>query len=164
MSDDDRLTSALTSAGPALLAYFRRRVAADDAADLVAETMVVAWRRRRSLPVSEEEARMWLFGVARNVLLNAQRSERRRWSMADRLRERLTAEPVMPDDEAVEVRDAIAQLPVDLAELVRLVHWDGWRVAEAAELLGIPASTARSRHARAKDLLRDALSPVHLSG
>jgi RNA polymerase sigma-70 factor (ECF subfamily) len=38
------------------------------------------------------------------------------------------------------------------------VHWDGFSVAEAAALLGIPASTARGRHQRAKDDLRAALS------
>lgn len=61
-------------------------------------------------------------------------------------------------DAGADVRDAIARLEPDLAELVRLVHWDGFSLADAAELLGIPASTARGRYQRAKSELRAALS------
>ncbi len=56
------------------------------------------------------------------------------------------------------MRDAIDRLAPDLGELVRLVHWERFSLAEAAELLGIPASTARGRYQRAKDDLRIALS------
>jgi RNA polymerase sigma-70 factor (ECF subfamily) len=60
------------------------------------------------------------------------------------------------DDEA-QVRAAIGALPDDLAELVRLVYWDGFSIEQAASHLGVPASTLRGRHARAKRALRDAL-------
>lgn len=56
------------------------------------------------------------------------------------------------------MRDAIARLDADRAEIVRLVHGDGFSLAEASELLGIPASTARGRYQRAKEELRAALS------
>ncbi|WP_460795718.1 RNA polymerase sigma factor [Microbacterium sp. GXF0217] len=56
------------------------------------------------------------------------------------------------------MRDAIGRLEPDLAELVRLVHWDRLSLTDAAELLGIPASTARGRYQRAKEQLRAALS------
>ena len=60
-------------------------------------------------------------------------------------------------DDGAEVRDAIARLEPDLAELVRLVHWERFTIAEAAVVLGVPASTARGRYAKAKDALRAAL-------
>src|SRR6478609_6644829 len=60
-------------------------------------------------------------------------------------------------DEGADVRDAIARLDPDLAELVRLVHWERLTLVQAAELLGIPDSTARGRYARAKEELRVAL-------
>jgi len=47
-----------------------------------------------------------------------------------------------------------------MAELVRLVHWDGLTITDAAEVLGIPASTAQGRYQRAKELLRLALDPA----
>lgn len=159
MSNDARFATALASASPALLSYFRRRAESDAAADLLAETMVTAWRRNSDLPSDPEQARMWLFGIARNVLLNAQRGERRRWRLADKVRDAL-ALSAPASDHGIEVRDAIARLPDELAELVRLVHWEGLTIAQAAGVMGISASTARSRYQRAKSELRTALGAV----
>jgi RNA polymerase sigma factor (sigma-70 family) len=153
-----RLDAALSAASPSLLAYLQRRVGIDDAPDLLGETMVVAWRRVADLPDDPERARMWLFGIARATLLNHARGERRRWALADRIRATAGIRTTSPAaDEGAEVRDAIARLDPDRAELVRLIHWDGLSLVEAAELLGIPSSTARSRYAKAKDELRMAL-------
>ena len=63
-----------------------------------------------------------------------------------------------PDAEGVEIHEAIASLPPAQAELVRLVHWDGLSLVDAAEVMGIGASTARSRYASAKQNLRRALA------
>lgn len=68
-----------------------------------------------------------------------------------------------PADHGLEVRDAIARLDPELAELVRLVHWDGFSLGEVAALEGIPASTVRSRYAHAKRELAVALG-VEASG
>lgn len=164
-ADRSRITDAIAENSPDLLAYFERRVGPDDAADLLAETMMTAWRRGGSIPPSPEEARMWLFGVARNVLANAERSERRRWRLADRLRLLLDPRPERDAaDAGAEVRDAVARLEPDLAELVRLIHWDGFGVAEAGAVLGWNPSTARTRYARAKSDLKaslDVASAVH---
>ena len=155
---DEPLTRALESSASDLLAYLERRVGADDAPDLLGETMVVAWRRVKELPSDDERARMWLFGIARGTLLNHSRGQRRRWALADRIRlqvrESATAPPA---DEGAEVRDAIDRLELELAELIRLVHCERLSVAGASGLLGIPASTARGRYQRAKDQLRAAL-------
>lgn len=154
MTDAQRLTVALADASPALLAYLERRAGADDAPDLLGETMVVAWRRVEELPADDERARMWLFGIARGTLQNHARGVRRRWALADRIRHSV-ASPVAPAaDRGLEVRDAIARLEPDLAEIVRLVHWDGFTLAEVAELLGRPASTVRGRYQRARAELR----------
>ncbi len=161
MSEATRLTAALTDASAALLAYLARRVGPDDAADLLGETMVVAWRRVADLPQEPERARMWLFGIARGTLRNHARGERRRWALADRIRGSVSVDAASPPaDDGAEVRDAIERLDPDLAELVRLVHWDRFSLAEAAEILGIPASTARGRYQRAREELRAALGVV----
>ncbi len=152
------LEIALAAASPRLLAYLQRRVGFDDAPDLLGETMVVAWRRVKDLPEDPERARMWLFGIARGTLLNHARGEHRRWALADRIRVSAAIDTVSPAaDEGAEVRDALERLDPDRAELVRLVHWDRLSLVEAAELLGIPSSTARSRYAKAKEELRVAL-------
>jgi len=158
-ADDARLTSVLETAASDLLAYLERRVGSDDAPDLLGETMVVAWRRIRDLPKDEERARMWLFGIARGTVQNHARGERRRWALAERIRLQVRESQTAPAaDAGADVRDAIDRLDSDLAELVRLVHWERFSLVDAAELLGIPASTARGRYQRAKDHLRAALS------
>ena len=155
---DDGVTRALAASSADLLAYLQRRVGADDAPDLLGETMVVAWRRVSDLPDDPERARMWLFGIARTTLLNHARGERRRWALADRIRTDTTTDAAAPAaDEGADVRDAIARLDPDAAELVRLVHWERLTLVEAATVLGIPDSTARGRYARAKEELRAAL-------
>lgn len=156
--DDARLAQALAAAAPDLLAYLQRRVGPDDAPDLLGETMVVAWRHADNLPADPERARMWFFGIARGTLLNHTRGERRRWALADRIRGHARTDAAAPAaDDGADVRDAIARLDPDLAELVRLVHWERLSLSEAAEVLDIPASTARGRYAKAKDELRVAL-------
>lgn len=156
----DRLSEAIARNSPDLLRYLERRLGTEDAADALAEIMMTAWRRVDSLPAGAEPARMWLFGIARNVVTNVARGERRRWSLADRFREALAAAPTegRPADEGIEVRDAIARLDPEQAELVRLVHWEGFSIAEAGEILGIAASTARSRYQRARADLKAALT------
>jgi DNA-directed RNA polymerase specialized sigma24 family protein len=59
--------------GRAILEYALRRVEErEDAADVVAETFLVAWRRIGEVPIGEE-ARLWLYGVARLTLANLHR-------------------------------------------------------------------------------------------
>ena len=57
-----------------VLAYARRRIGADEAEDVLAETFLVAWRRRDDVP---DDALPWLYAVAGNVLRNRTRSARR---------------------------------------------------------------------------------------
>ena len=56
-----------------------------------------------------------------------------------------------------DVRDAVRRLPEHLRELVMLVHWDRFTLVEAAELMNINSSTARSRYAAARLALQEAL-------
>lgn len=158
----ERLTDALTASSPDLLRYFQRRLPVHDAADGLAELMLAAWRRVDSTPAGAEQSRMWLFGIARHVVTNAARSERRRWSLTERFREVLRTSPTegRPSDDGTEVRDAIRRLSSVQAELVRLIHWDGFAIAEAARILGISPSTARTRYQRARADLKTALSEL----
>lgn len=81
----------------AILGYALRRTASpDDAADILAETFLTAWRRLDELP-SGDEARLWLYGVARRILANFYRGERRRSALADRLKAELADSYVPPE-------------------------------------------------------------------
>lgn len=144
-----------------LLAYFEYRSRGAEAADLLSETMATAWRRIDAMPDDITEARMWLFGIARNVLANAERAAQRRWKLADKLRAHLvTAPPPEDDQRTIEVRDAVSRLAPDLRELVGLIHWDGFSISDAASIIGIPASTARTRYQVARQQLAQSLDLV----
>ena len=145
-----------------ILAYLVRRVDnREDAADLFGDTYLIAWRRRRSMPTEPEAARKWLFVVARNTLLNHYRSNRRRGDLTESLRSELRRQEALgepPTEEQLDVRRAIDSLDHRLAELVRLVHWDGWSIADASEIMGISASTGRTRYAAARSKLQKLLA------
>ena len=148
---------------PRLLAYFTRRVQPiEDAADLLSETLLVAWRRRAAVPHDvDNEQIIWLFSVAANVLSNHRRGRRRSNQLVDALRSALIEEA--RDDTAVSdvritVLRALDAVPAASAEIVRLVHWDGLTLTEAGQLLGITASAARSRYATARARLHDELT------
>lgn len=154
----DRTTTVLTENADDLLRYFRRRVGDDDAPDLLADTLMTAWRRAPVLPQDPNEARAWLFGIAHKTLLNYRRGIQRHNRLADRVRTVLaTADAVDGADAGLDVRDAINALDSKYAEIVRLVHWEGFTLAQAADILGQPASTVRNHYQQAKQRLREAL-------
>jgi RNA polymerase sigma-70 factor (ECF subfamily) len=145
----------------ALLAYALRRVdRPEEAADVVAETMLVAWRRLDDVPPGAE-ARPWLFGVARRVLANRRRGARRRHRLGERLRVDLAALLGADDLGNVEtnlvVRAALDRLDPDDREILRLTSWEGFAPHEIAVVLGMPAATVRTRLHRARLRLREEL-------
>ena len=157
-----RFDEAVQANGPDLHAYLARRLGPVDAGDALGEVYATAWRRRSKLPADDTEARMWLFGVAANVLRNAQRGQQRRRSLLDRVRHHAVADEgeAGAGELTDAVQEAIDRLAPAQAELVRLRHWDGFTLQEAATILGIPASTARTRYAAARQQLRQLLATL----
>jgi len=149
---DARVAALFADCSRDLLRYFRRRARPhEEAADLLAELFLTAWRKRKSIPDDAEEARMWLFGAAHNTLRNWARGQRRHDERGVRLRDELRAIGSSPDLD--EVRTAIKRLPANQAELVRLVHWEGFSIVQAARILGLSESTTRGRYQRARNRL-----------
>ena len=151
----DAVADSLQANVADLLRYLQRRVG-DEAPDVLSETMLVAWRAR-DMPTDATQARMWLFGIARMVALGHGRDASRRLKLAERLHG-LVESVVWPDDDvAIDVRQAIDSLPEEQAELVRLVHWEGFSLADAAQVMGLNASTARGRYQKAREDLATVL-------
>jgi RNA polymerase sigma-70 factor (ECF subfamily) len=137
-----------------------RRVAHPaDAADVVAESFLVAWRRIEDAPTGAD-ARPWMFGVARRVLANARRGERRRLALADRLRTHLTDVVPPPDDSGSDVVRALGGLSEDDQELLRLVAWEELARDEIAIVLGISRAAVRVRLHRARRRLAEQLEAL----
>ncbi|HEU4737225.1 MAG TPA: sigma-70 family RNA polymerase sigma factor [Solirubrobacterales bacterium] len=143
--------------GRAILAYALRRVeGAEDAADVVAETFLVAWRRLDEVPVGDG-GRLWLYAVARRMIANLHRAERRRTRLGQRLAESMRIELATqppPAGEVAEVLRAMGGLDGDDRELLLLVSWEELSPSEAAKVLGISSLAARSRLHRARRRLR----------
>jgi len=138
----------------------RRAARPEDAADVVAETILVAWRRIDEVPQGDA-APLWLFGVARRVLANSRRSIRRRDRLGERLRQDVRR-LVDPDVAAsviasVALRQALAALPADDRELLQLTAWEGLGPQEIATVLEVSPVAVRSRLHRARARLREQL-------
>jgi RNA polymerase sigma factor (sigma-70 family) len=135
-----------------VLAYLLRRARnSDDAADALAETFLAAWRRLDDMP-DEERARLWLFGVARQVLANQRRGEQRRSALSARLRDELTEAAVLTGrrDWSPAVSAAFDSLPEHDRELLGLAAWEGLNPGEIAVTLGCSRNAARIRLHRAR--------------
>lgn len=156
----DRATNLVRAEARNVLAFFTRRVQQpEDAADLLANTLLVLWRRVQDIPSDDTQARMWMYGVAARVLSEHRRGTARRTALSDRLRHELAESHQAHDlDAGLDVRAALERLdPLD-AEIVRLVHWDGFNQAEAAAILGKRPGTVRSRYHRARAELKHLLA------
>jgi RNA polymerase sigma-70 factor, ECF subfamily len=129
------------------------RASADD---IVQETFIRAWRHLPRLSAGDRPVRPWLFRVARNLLIDANRAARARPMI---VQEQAAGEP--GTDSGLEeildrqlVSDALRHLsPAHRAVLVE-TFYRGGTLATVARELGIPHGTARSRLHYALDALR----------
>ena len=137
-----------------VFAYCRRRTDPDTATDCAAETFLVAWRRLDDIP-DGDPALGWLYGVARKVVANEHRRNRRWRRLVSRLRR---VDPVPePTPEVVVVRreqdramlTALAELRPRDQELLRLAVWEELSHAEIGELVGCSPQAASQRITRA---------------
>ena len=138
--------------------YLARRTDTATADDVLNETLIVCWRRLDEVPAADE-AVPWAIVVARNVLANAERAERRRGRLTAKI---IALDPPASvveyasgdDGDAITVRDALTRLRRDDAELLRLWAWDGLESPHLATVLGISANAAAIRLHRAKARLK----------
>lgn len=164
-TDEQRFAELFESHHRGLLAYAVRRVADPaDAADVVAETFLVAWRRLSEVPPGAQ-ARPWLFGVARHVLANLRRGERRRLALAERLRSAVAdaasatgRPPDGPADDVPDVVRAVEALGETDREILRLHAWDELAHDEIAHVLGLSRGAVRVRLHRARRRLAEQMA------
>jgi RNA polymerase sigma factor (sigma-70 family) len=149
---------------PHVFGYVMRRCSrADDAADVIAETFLVAWRRLDDAPIGEQ-TRPWLFGVARRVLANQRRGQRRHIALAEQLGAELAMQPTplaayveQPNDDHKDLREALLSLSSEDRELLMLEAWEELSSEQIGTVLGCSAGAARTRLHRARRRLNDAL-------
>ena len=140
------------------------------AEDIVSLTFLDAWRLRGKVDEEGGSLRPWLLGIATNVTRNTRRAARRHAAAVSRLPrdevERDFADEVAArlDDtaELALVRTALATLRRAEREVLALCVWSGLDYRAAAEALGVPVGTVRSRLSRARAKLAKQLKMVEL--
>lgn len=137
------------------------------AEDIVSLTFLDAWRLREKVDDEGGSLRPWLLGIATNVARNTRRAARRHAAAVARLPrdepERDFAEEVAGRiDDAAQlalVRAALAGLRRPEREVLALCVWAGLDYQAAAEALGVPVGTVRSRLSRARTKLAKNMEP-----
>ncbi len=150
--------------------YVARRLGGWAADDIVADTFLDAFRRRRRYDLSVSDARPWLYGIAANLIGKHSRAEVRML----RAYARTGADPVLTgafdagqSDEADsrvssaavrrELAAALAGLAARDRDVLLMIAWADLSYTEVAASLGIPVGTVRSRLHRARTRIRAAL-------
>jgi RNA polymerase sigma-70 factor (ECF subfamily) len=126
----------------------------DTAEDLAQETFVRAWRSLHTYDC-RAPLRPWLYRIAHREFLRMLRSRRPQTSLEE------LAEHAEPRSgewlEAMELRDAIRQLPAAEGEIVMLHYLEGYDCEEIAQIVRIPTGTVKYRLSEARAHLRRAL-------
>jgi RNA polymerase sigma factor (sigma-70 family) len=144
-----------------ILGYAMRRCPSpEDAADVVAETFATAWRRIDALPHGQE-ARLWLYGVARNTLANHRRGQVRRQQRSAELNVEIADLYSRTPEGLVELNTiarTFRELSDDDRELLSLVAWEGLDHAQIAKVMGVSRNAVRIRLHRARKRFSQALT------
>jgi RNA polymerase sigma-70 factor (ECF subfamily) len=149
--------------------YLARRLGSAAAEDSTSEVFARAYEHRSRFDQGRESARPWLFGIAKNVLMNEHR--RRANSRSSPMAE-IHQEVPDPADSVAWAADAqrfvaesglngaIAELHDGIREVLFLYAFGELSYKEIADTLDIPLGTVRSRLGRARAALREQASPL----
>ena len=146
----------------AMRLYCIRRIGPSDVDDAVADIFLVAWRRIDDMPTGDR-ARLYLYGIARNVVSVHRRSSRRRLRLVTKA-QAVGSNPTAGTEAQVVVRheermvlEALERLRPDDQEILRLRVWEDLSRHEVAEVLGVTPPAADMRYNRAAKRLARAL-------
>lgn len=148
---------------PRIKSYLMRQGANQASAEeLSQEAMLSVWRKADRFDRSKAAAGTWIFTVARNLRIDALRKENR--PNFDPNDPAFVPEPETAPDAAVSIgetqsriRNVIATLPIEQAEVVRLSFYEDKPHGEIAQELDLPLGTVKSRLRLAMRRVRTAL-------
>ena len=161
-SRDEALVRSLYSEhGRSLLAY-ATRLTGDRASaeDVVQETLLRAWKHSETIVNQKGSVRGWLLTVARNIVTDRVRAKAAR---PTEVAESPTTGPVAGDHadavvNSMVIVDALHHLSPEHRQVLVELYYRGRSVAEAAQVLGVPPGTVKSRSYYALRAMRSAIS------
>ena len=150
---------------PRVKAYLMR-LGADDAAaeDLMQDVMLTVWRRAPTYDPALAGVSTWVFTIARNRRIDALRRVKRPPTDTDEPA-LVPAAPIPPDSAVdaqqweVRIAAAIATLPTEQAQMLKLAYFDDRSHSDIAETLKLPLGTVKSRLRLAIGRLRTVFEP-----
>ena len=134
--------------------YVARRVPADAVDDVLAEVLLVLWRRRGDAPT--DDPLPWSYAVARGCLANNRRSAQRQLRLVERIgraQRPATDGPGADEPDHTEVHAALGRLRELDREVVRLWAWEGLAPREIAVVTGLTPNAVSIRLHKAKKQL-----------
>lgn len=145
--------------------YLARRLGPDVAEDATAETFLTAFRKRHRYDTSRLDVRPWLYGIATNIISEHRRAERRHQRAMERLADDPAAEPfeegaarrVAAYGLRKRLTEVLGRLSAAERDVLVLIAWSDLTYEEAAQALGVPVGTIRSRLHRVRKKVRKAL-------
>lgn len=164
--DSRRFSELYRETSDRVTAYARSRLPPDQAADVVSETYLVAWRRLADVP---ERPLPWLLVTARNLIARHDRGSLRNGYLVaeiERLHDLLPGAVGDIADEVGErltVLSALDTLPAADREVLLLAAWDGLSPREAGAVLGCSGPTFSVRLHRARTRLTRAVTDADAS-
>lgn len=171
LSDPERFAVLVHRHAAAITRYVTRRLGADAAEDVAAETFLVAFRQRASYAGDGRDCRPWLYGIATRLCHRHWRSETRQL----RLLARTGVDPVIePFTDQVEAQvaasavkprlaEALSRLPKTQRDALLLQAWADLTYDQIATATGARLGTVQSRISRARSRLREQLADLNPS-
>jgi RNA polymerase sigma-70 factor (ECF subfamily) len=132
--------------------------------EVVQDVFTRVWRHAESFDPGRASFRTWIYGIARNAIIDLERRRSVRPSLVAREDE---SDEVAATNDSIErallgwqVSAALARLTPEHRQVIRLAHFQGLRLREIAELTGLPLGTVKSRVSYALRGLRLALEEM----
>jgi RNA polymerase sigma-70 factor (ECF subfamily) len=164
-ADRDAFAALFGHFAPRVKSYMLRLGAEPQLAEeLAQETLLTVWRKAAAFDRAKAAPSTWIFTIARNLRIDAARRIRRADPIEDPSDEP-EAEPT-PDAALAaaqsegRIRTALAALPPEQAEVVRLSFFSDKPHSQIAEELKLPLGTVKSRLRLAMGRLRDLLGDL----
>ena len=151
VADREAFAELFRRFAPRIKSYLKRLgCETGQAEELTQETMVMVWRRAAMFDRSRAGAATWLFTIARNKRIDALRHERRpEFDPSDPALlpdpEPSTEEPLLVRQREQRLAEAMAKLPREQADLIRLAYFEDLSQSAIASERRLPLGTVKSR-------------------
>lgn len=124
-------------------------VKANEAEDIAQDTMLKIWRKAQLFDPKKAKASTWIFTIARNLQIDAIRKQKRHDRFNNEIQSEIyesdTAEKMISEQSASQVKEVIKQLPAEQLQVLKLSFYEDLSHSQIAQSLSIPIGTVKSR-------------------